>query len=353
MGQLSYGNSQAKSAALPHLSMSTASLRVSVLLGLLLTGVGYAPPGRATELVPFHSADANPFVQIFGLPALGVARVLPAGGNELSAIVTVANGFTADSNATESARLDGEIRRIALVGRRGVGNGFDWGIELPHVAHGGGQLDNLIEQWHELFGLPTGSREAAPRNDFEYLYQRNGTDAFHMTEPASGWGDLRLTAGYQLPAATTDLALRASLKLPTGDSTVLLGSGGTDLALWLTAACGSSCGDAWGWYGGGGLLILGQGEVLPAQQRRLVGFAAAGLAYRLVPALTLKSQIDAHTDFYGQTDLPEIGAASAQLLIGGALTLGERYTLDFAVGEELVHNTAADLVLLVSLRTTF
>jgi hypothetical protein len=93
--------------------------------------------------------------------------------------------------------------------------------------------------------------------------------------------------------------------------------------------------------------------VLADQQHRLIGFGTGGLAYRLVPAVTLKAQLDAHTDFFGQTDLAQIGAASTQIVMGGTILLSDRYALDLAASEELVHNTASDVVLQVILRARF
>lgn len=293
-------------------------------------------------------------MQIFGLPALGPARVVPQQITDIGISLAVANNFSFDQTTSETANLDGETWRTTLLARRGFAHGIELGIELPFVRHGGGSLDSFVEGWHEFFGLPQNNRDAVPASRLEYHYERNGVVELDLTEPVTGVGDLRLTAAYQLAAPFPgDLALRASLKLPTGDSTKLLGSGGTDLALWLSAGCGAHCEGRWGWYGGGGLMFTGQGEVLAAQQNHLVGFGSGGLAYRLAPAMTLKVQFDGHTGFFRQTALPQIGAASFQVVMGGTVLLSERYALDLSVSEELVHNTASDVVLQIVLRARF
>jgi hypothetical protein len=308
----------------------------------------------AVDITPFYSFDQSPLVQIFGLPALGPARVAPERAIDVGLSLAVANNFSFGETPKESASLDGETWRTTLLLRRGFAGRIELGIELPFVRHGGGSLDSFVESWHEFFGLPQNNRDAAPADRLEYHYERSGVTELDLTEPVSGVGDVRLTAAHQLAVPfSADLALRASLKLPTGDSAKLLGSGGTDVALWLSAGCGSSCGEHWGWYGGGGLLFAGQGEVLADQQHRLIGFGTGGLAYRLVPAVTLKAQLDAHTDFFGQTDLAQIGAASTQIVMGGTILLSDRYALDLAASEELVHNTASDVVLQVILRARF
>lgn len=308
----------------------------------------------AVDVTPFYSFDQGPLVQIFGLPALAPARVTPERAIDAGLSLAVANNFSFDETPSESAKFDGETWRTTLLVRRGFAGGVELGIELPFVRHGGGSLDNFVQSWHEFFGLPQNKRDATASDQLVYHYERNGVTELDLTEPVSGVGDLRLTAAFQLAAPFPgDLALRASVKLATGESTKLLGSGGTDVALWLSAGCGSSCGGQWGWYGGGGLLFAGHGEVLPDQQHHLVGFGTGGLAYRLASAVTLKAQLDGHTDFFGQTELAQIGAASIQAVMGGTIQLSDRYALDLAVSEELVHNTASDVVLQVIGRARF
>lgn len=325
---------------------------LAALAGGLCVGAVLAPRAAcAVDTTPFYSFDQGPLVQLFGLPALGPARVVPQQVTEIGISLAAANNFSFDETARERAALDGETWRTTLLVRRGVAGGFELGIDLPFVRHGGGSLDSLVTNWHDFFGLPQNNRDTAPANRLAYRYERNGVVELNLTEPVSGIGDLRLAAAHQLAAPFPgDLALRASLKLPSGDSAKLLGSGGTDLALWLSGGCGASCAGQWGWWGGGGLLIAGQGEVLADQQNHVIGFGSGGLAYQLVPAVTLKVQFDGHTDFFRHTDLPQLGAASVQVVMGGTVLLSARYALDLSVSEELVHNTAADVVLQAVLR---
>lgn len=334
--------------------MRRVSTPTALAAALCLGGALGPRAAGAVDTTPFYSFDQGPLVQIFGLPALGPARVVPRQVTEIGISLAVANNFSFGETSNETANLDGETWRTTLLARRGFAHGIELGIELPSVRHGGGSLDSFVENWHELFGLPQNNRDVAPADRLEYHYERNGVVTLDLTEPVSGVGDLRLTAAYQLVAPFPgDLALRASVKLPTGDSAKLLGSGGTDLAVWLSAGCGAHCQGRWGWYGGGGLMFIDQGEVLAAQQNHLVGFGSGGLAYRLAPAATLKVQFDGHTDFFRQTELPQIGAASIQVVMGGTVLLSERYALDLSVSEELVHNTASDVVLQAVLRARF
>jgi hypothetical protein len=176
-----------------------------------------------------------------------------------------------------------------------------------------------------------------------------------VTDVHTGIGDIRATGAYQLLDSRTrlgvDVALRGSLKLPTGDEANLYGSGGTDLALWLSAACEKAmCGDITGWYGGAGLLWVGKGEVLPELQREHVLFGVFGWAVRALPDITLKAQLDMHSPFYGHTELEQLNTGSVELQLGGSWALTRNTVLDIAVAEDMVVSTAPDVTFHLALR---
>ncbi len=324
-----------------------------------LAACGYclvcAPAGA--DDAPFESFNQNPLVQIYGLPALGPARVAPAGSTRVGLFYAVANNFADAVGSRESLLFDGETHRTMLRVARGIGKQMEIGFELPHVAHGGGFLDDFIENWHEFFGLPRGGRELAPANQLDYRYRRDGVDRVNVTQATSGIGDVRLLGALQLADSergANDTALRVSIKLPTGDSARLQGSGAADVATWLSAACRpAACAGAWRWYGGGGVLWLGKGDVLPELQRRAVGFGAAGIHWRAWPQLTLTAQVDAHSPFYKDSDLKPLHTPSAQLVLGGTWFVRPTLGVEIAVSEDLVVDSAPDVVIQIGVRSQF
>jgi len=316
---------------------------------------GIAQPVEAT---PLPNTNLSPVIQIYGLPALGSSRVLDQGTGEAQLTMQIANHFTGTTTRNEDLLFDGETHRISIMLRYGIKGGMEWGIELPYVAQRGGFTDSFIENWHEAFGLFQGGRDRTLRDVLDYHYLRDGVLQFNVTQAGAGMGDIRLTAARQLTSdaaeSKTRAALRASVKLPTGDSAQFLGSGGTDLAVWLSVSCGqAACLKRWSWYGGGGLLFLGKGDVLPDLQENLVGFGSIGVGWQLTSKLTFKGQIDGHTPFYKHSELEQLGDPAAQLTLGGTQKLGKNTALDLAVSEDLFVNTSPDVTFLVSLRTYF
>jgi hypothetical protein len=330
---------------------------VLIALAGLMLGLP-AQPATAWNRTPFDSFNQSPLVQIYGLPALGHARVLNPDQTRLELAIVLASHFTSGATADEEITLDGETHRRTLIVQRGLGHGMEWGIELPQLSQRGGSLDSVVEDWHDLFNLPDGGRPQTARKQLNYRYQRYGQSRIGITQPDSGVGDLRLTGARQLSDGGErgghDLALRASLKLPTGDADSLFGSGGTDFALWLSAACGQVvCSGDWGSYGGVGVLWVGRGEVLPELQRHVVAFGSAGISWRATGNVSLKAQLDAHTAFYRDTRLPQLGSASAQLVMGGTWALSRQTAMDFALAEDIIVNTAPDVSFLLAIRHHF
>jgi Protein of unknown function (DUF3187) len=332
----------------------TAILYLAHLVLLICTPL----TGHPFDILPFHTQNQSPVVQIFGLPAISDSRILPAGGKELSLVLDIANNYVDDSARNERITLDGETYRLNLVGRFGIGNGLELGLEIPYVFQSGGFLDGFIENYHNTFGLPQGGRDQAPKDRLLFNYQRNGANLFRIDQSNSGLGDIRLTAGFQLYRDDTEspraLALRASLKVPTGDSDELHGSGSTDLAFWLTGSQGwKTTAGYWEIFGGGGILGMTKGNVLPDQQQNAVAFGSLGAGWQPLSWLTLKVQFDGNTAFYKDSDLVELSSGSVQIVMGGTLHFSDRTALDIGVSEDLAVNTAPDVVFHLALRHRF
>jgi len=325
---------------------------------IFITVCFYRSSIHALDIVPFDTKNQSPLVQIYGLPSAGSGRLLSPDQKEIRVVLDYSSNYVEDNKAGESITLDGETARIALNGRYGLSKNVECGIEVSYVAHGGGFLDDFIIHYHDLFGFPQGGRDQAPRNRLRYRYIRDGVEKIHVESSRSGFGDISFTTGFQLyhdgkeyPRA---LALRTSLKLPTGDSKSLRGSGSTDFSCWLTAQDDYKLR-----YGHGtvfaalGFMAMTDGDVLPEQQRHYVGFGSVGGGWSPLSWIALKIQLDAHTPFYRDSQLRELSANSAQLILGGVLALSDGTSLDIAVSEDIATRTSPDVVFHVALRTRF
>lgn len=333
----------------------TARAIIPVLSALLLLPL----TARGAAITPFYTQNQSPLALIFGLPAADDAAILAKG--EFSGLLAadVANNFATDAKNGESILLDGESYRVNLACRYGISKGVEGGIDIPYVGIGGGVFDGFIEGWHSFFGLPQEGRPEAPRNRLRYSYVKNGQTRLLLDDSGSGPGDIRLSGGVQLyddqRPNPRRLALRASLKLPTGESAGLRGSGSTDFALWLTGA------DDWQLpalghltlFGAAGGMAMTDGDVLRDQQRNLAGFATLGFGWGPAHWIDVKAQLSGHTPFFQGSELRELARPALQVIVGGTLHFSDRTSLDIGVSEDAAVNTSPDVALHLALRRRF
>ena len=328
---------------------------------LLIALVCWAMPGLAAdmEITPFRSVNQSPLVQIFGLPAESSATITPAGRLTVGLTQDIASDYTADSVYNEQISLDGESYRWTLSARYGLGGRFEAGVEIPYILYGGGFLDGFIIDWHKNFGLPQGGRDGAPKDRLGYRYIRDGVQKLNMDHAGSGIGDIVFSGGIKLydvsdSAVHDSLALRASVKLPTGDSGSLRGSGSTDFTL---ALCGSMNNfTEWGslgLFGSVGGMTMTRGDVLSDQQDNLAGFGTLGLGWGPAEWISFKVQLNAHTALYHGSSLDEISKTALMLVGGGALKLPGDYLLDIGVSEDVAVATAPDVAFHLGLSKRF
>lgn len=330
--------------------MGCSAKYIGLALSSLLV-IGMAGSAMAGDLFdPYASANRNPFVQIYGLPAVQGAD-LPGRGQWRSALQLEASShFSRDSIAGEQVVIDGESHRSNLQFRYGYSNSIEFGIDIPYLNHEGGGLDRFIDDWHDFWGLPDGDRPEFARDQLQFSYRdlsaaASADNSVDMLQPGHGLGDVSLSIAYQLAATDSrQWALRSALKLPTGESRRLRGSGSTDLSLGLHVSDqGLMRQYALQWHGSLGVLWMDGGEVLPSLRRDWVGYGSSTVSWQVSPEVSLKLQLDAHSAFY-RSDLDQLGKVSAQIIIGAGLRLNRQWQLDFGVSEDIVVDTAPDVV---------
>ena len=140
--------------------------------------------------------------------------------------------------------------------RQGLGNGMDFTVDLPLISRGGGILDPLLDGYHRLIGVEGGSRFEAPYG--QCLIEIPGSGPYR---DALGIGDL---SGALTKALTPRLMGTVAIKLPTGNSHQILGSGNFDGAFDLQYKLPN--GPRWCWQFQGG--IVGQGTSTELQGTR-------------------------------------------------------------------------------------
>lgn len=162
------------------------------------------------------------------------ATTLPEKTSELSVISAYANIFEEGQSGGDQVLFDGEIWRTSVHLRRGVGAGADVEIELPVVYATSGFLDQIIEDFHDFFGMPNGGRDDHPEFEYDMVAVNGGTEAYHLEGNQVGMGDVPIVLTVSVleeSEKSPALAVRGGIELPTGSESDGFGNGKVDYGL--------------------------------------------------------------------------------------------------------------------------
>jgi hypothetical protein len=295
--------------------------------------------------------DNGPMSGLFGFPDSREGSRLPARGeHRWDLFLATSSHSIRDASGRESIVLDGETNRLGITVRRGFTDRLELGIEIPWVLHESGNLDSFIDRWHGIFGLPHGVRDERPADLLLFRYEDNGRQ-FIVNRNLNGVGDVRLLGGWQLANSVSgSSALRFTVKLPTGDSGDLLGSGGWDLGVGLAAdQAGLGGMEALSGFYRLGATWLGAHDIDLPRNRKVVGQLSAGLGYALTPGTTLAVQALVRTPVYDSRISP-LGDVAATLTTGIRFRFSRDYILSLAVGEDIHPGSMPDVTFALSLQ---
>ncbi|MFK8014498.1 MAG: DUF3187 family protein [Gammaproteobacteria bacterium] len=292
---------------------------------------------------PFVVTDRYPVARIFAPPAPTSAAFEPSATTSFSVATDWSSSATVSAKSGERLVLDGET--VGVTGRWAWHTG-GWriGVDVPLLYQSGGVLDGFIDGFHELFNFPEGDRPDLAQDALVYAYRRNDGSALDVRGTSKGLGDVSLHAGRALVQGDgRQLAWRVHLKLPTGRSERLHGSG--------TVGVGGSVHGAlnrvwWGgagqWFGGVGAQWHDGSDVLSSIHRPFVASAYAGAQWALRPSIVLRGQLDVHSAYY-DSELRGLREAAA-LTLGGDVRLSRRWWLQLALIEDIAPRTVPDVV---------
>lgn len=307
--------------------------------------------GSAAEVSDqsFALRNHNPFLQIYGLPPFQNAVLAPEGEFGYAVSFDLANHAETEDTPAESVIIDGESQFLSLSMRYRAKPWLEIGFDLPFISHSGGTFDQEIDSWHNIWGL-TNSERKGPRDQIHFFYDGMDAGSYDLQSSASGIGDMQLTAAVPLSGGPgTDkpaITLRTSLKLPTGDSKSLLGSGATDLSVGLYVTDNTFT--RLNLSGFVGILLLGDGDVLPEIQEQAVVFGGIATTWQATQRFGVTLQVNAQTPYF-DSDVEELGGNSVQAALGGTYRFRDsKYSLSIAVVEDLFSNATTDVALQIA-----
>ena len=229
----------------------------------------------------------------------------------------------------ELLSLDAEYLRADLGANFGLPGEFELGVSVPGYAYTGGVLDPVIDGFHRLLGLSTTVRSRTTRGQLRYLYRRDDTVFFEGNEPTSSIGDVSFELKRQMVrSGPYAVALRGIVKLPSGSTEQLSGSGAADYGVGVAI---DRLGSRVGFFLNANHYFLGSTGALPARD---YSSAMAGFDIRIWPRLLVNAQVDWMTPFL-ESDLREMQGLASQLSFGMRFLQSPRFGYEWRFSEDL------------------
>jgi hypothetical protein len=222
-------------------------------------------------------------------------------------------------------------------------------LEVPWLDHSGGELDKVIDDWHDLWGMPDGGRDDVPRDLLEYRYATPELDV-QLADDSSGLGDVSLVLSHAFYRRDTAVAsIAVGYKFGTGDEDDFLGSGADDAFVALRFSGEHLADLPLTWHGQVGYLRAGESDPWEDVQDQNMWFAGVAVDWRLFERWSLIAQFDSHAGPL-DSDLKQLGGEAYMFTAGARWRFTDQWSLDASVVEDIRVETAPDVTFQVSLR---
>jgi len=321
---------------LPRRKGNHKGLPLLILLSTNLCAASY--PG-------LPSRDQNPLLIPYYIPTVFSSDQQ---GWSYSHDLFITNTLQEEKKSEEILTIDAESLRYDL---NLAYQQQDWlfTLQLPYISHNTGELDSLIENWHDFFQLPEGGRKSNPNNRLNIDYQRDGEQVFSLQQSTSGLADIKIAAAYQFSKNTKqNTQIWLGVDLPTAESSSQLGNDGLDLAVWISH--NRNLNSQLNVYGMMGLSLIDDSGPLKGEVNSVIGFAQGGLNYQFTDRYGVLLQADMHSAAVKNTRLKALDH-SLQMQFGLVIkNLVPEHQMTLFFSEDVLVGSAPDITFGLELR---
>jgi Protein of unknown function (DUF3187) len=301
----------------------------------------------AASAAPFTATDQNPLLTGLDVANLVSARFPAGGSTSVSTTLNWSNASSIQHAEGEELLIDVESREIRFSLEHSISDVVAIRVQIPYRSYSGGHLDGFIENWHNTLNLPNGDRPTLPQDDVNIRYERHSESRLSLGQKHSGLGDVSLATGYQLNASSRQATSAwLSVKIPTGDSSLLLGNGA--LVTMLSIAHEQALSSRWTAYGQLSTTYASEGDLLSNQQRKWLASGMLAVDYCYSQTLRLTLQLDGHTAAFDDSNLELLGDVWI-LTVGGEYRWPSQWRLQVGVGEDIKVDASPDVNFAMSL----
>ena len=244
-----------------------------------------------------------------------------------------------ESNISAPYFIDSSLDRIVLALEYGITEKFSTGIEIPFFKYSGGFLDTPIEIFHNFAGYSNASRVIIRRDDSKFFISEPSAGYRYLQDFANpGVGDISLYLKHLILSENHSFAtvsLQAAVKIPTGQTSSLKGSGSFDFGINLIAD--KSFG---GHYLTTGISYIRPGtwKLIPDIPLRPIYSMILVYEYNWNNFLSLILQNQILTSPFSSIRHDELSKPSFEWTAGVKYDLSHRYRLALAITENYIYH---------------
>ncbi len=291
----------------------------------LVQAQGY--PGLPTR-------SQNPVLQGYLIPTIPLNA---HGGWSFAHNLYITNTYDHDTIGNEKLVIDVENTRYDFQAAYQYSQ-WTLGLTLSLIRNQPGQLDQVIEGWHDLFSLPQNGRDLVESDQINLLYQKNGIEFFNSNQSSSGIADIQLSASYAL---SHNQSLWVVLEVPSSESSEFISNQKTDAAVAYSSS--HVMYDKFTTYGTLGLSLLADSGLFEHQLNKQIIFAQFGLDYAYSDKYHFLLQTDFHSRMVKDSHLVGLDH-SLQGQFGLRLPkLLDHHQLDIFFSEDILPGHAPDI----------
>ena len=327
------------------LGQTVRAHRIQTIAGLLpILGV---LPVSASE--PLYVKNLSPVAGLIGLPSQRDAQTTASGQMAAVLHASVANNYVNENSAVEFLNFDGETLRFALELRYGLAENWGLQLDVPWLEQSGGDLDGVIDDWHDFWGMSDGGRSDVPRDILDYQYT-SPAGGFSLQDDTSGMGDISLSLNHVFyKDDSSAVSLTLGYKFATGDEDKFLGSGGDDAYIAVRFSGAQMSNLPLTWHGQAGYLRAGDSDLLDGFQEQNLWFAGLAVDWQFAQQWSLIAQLDGHAAPL-DSSLTGVGDDAVMATLGTRWYFAQHWSIDFNVVEDIRVATAPDVTFQASLR---
>lgn len=273
--------------------------------------------------------------------------------NSLNIDLSYSSTYAVAGNNNWYVGIDLETALLDIQYKQVVGTGLEIGFDLPVIRYGSGFLDNEIDSYHRLIGIPNAyGRRNRPQNDFLLEVIHDGKEIIRGKPNETALGDITLESKKNLYQNDSSMvSAQAFLNLPTGDTKSGYGSGRfnggiaalvnerlrSDLMLYLNAGFG----------------LIHALTAMEYIELKNYYYGGAGFEWIYSPKVLLNLQMIIQTSPFPKTGINNMDSPSMMASFGGRYKIDAQSSLGLSVTEDPDVAGAPDIMMGLDYRQRF